>query len=87
MPSPSLLSPAVEPYPEQAIDHAQPWTTRTLALENAQVMAQGYDFQFQLCPAAEPANEHRRSRVYVREHGRHYGGQCQTLAFPTLSKF
>jgi len=51
-------------------------------------MAQGYYFQFQLCPAAEPVNEHGKGRVYVREHaGDTTAANAKTLAFPTLSKF
>jgi hypothetical protein len=51
-------------------------------------MAQSYDFQSQLCPAAEPANEHGKGHVYVREHaGDITATDAKTLAFPMLSKF
>ncbi len=51
-------------------------------------MAESHDFQFQLYPAAEPANEHGKGRVYVREHaGDSTAADAKTLPFPTLSKF
>src|SRR5208282_991039 len=47
----------LELYPQQAIERGQSGTPRTLVPENAQLMAQSYDFQFQLCPAAEPVDD------------------------------
>lgn len=51
-------------------------------------MAEGYYFQFQLCPAAETVNERGKGRVYAREHARDTtAANAKTLASPTLSKF